>query len=66
MKKRLLIGVIVAVLLALAAVYFWGPSAAPPGQAPLTRLSSANLTEFTAAFDSQADLPRLVLLVSPT
>ena len=65
MKKRLLIGVIVAVLLVVA-VYLWGPSAAPPGQAPLTTLSSANFTEFSGAFDSQADLPRLVLLVSPT
>jgi hypothetical protein len=66
MRKRVLIAAIAAVLLALTVVYLWGPSTAPPGQTPLTTLSAANLAEFSAAFDSQANLPRLVLLVSPT
>lgn len=66
MTRKILIGAAVAVLLALAAVYLWGPSAAPPGQMPLTALSAANFSEFTAAFDSRADVPRLILLVSPT
>jgi hypothetical protein len=66
MKKKVLILTIVAVLLALAPIYLWGPSQSPPGQTPLTTLSASNFTEFSAAFDSQADSPRLVLLVSPT
>jgi len=66
MKKKPLILAIVVVLLALAAIYLWGPSKSPPGQTPLTTLSTSNFTEFSAAFDSQADLPRLVVLVSPT
>ena len=66
MKKKVLILTIVAVLLALAAIDLWGPSKSPPGQTPLTTLSASNFTEFSAAFDSEADSPRLVLLVSPT
>jgi hypothetical protein len=66
MKRKVLISALAAALLALAAVYLWGPSTAPPGQPPLITLSSSNFPEFSAAFDSQADFPRLVLLVSPT
>src|ERR1700758_4073936 len=57
-KEAILIGAVVAVLLALAAVSLWGPSTVPPGQTPLTTLSPANLREFSAAFDSQANLRR--------
>jgi hypothetical protein len=47
------------------ALYLWGPSSTPPGQKPLTILSSTNFTEFETAFDT-APGPRLVLLLSPT
>jgi len=47
-------------------VYFWWPSSVPPGQEALTVLSHENLTGFTAAFDASPDLPRIVLLLSPT
>jgi len=43
-----------------------GPSGAPAGQQPLLALSSANFGEFEKAFDANADVPRLLLLVSPT
>jgi hypothetical protein len=66
MKRRILILVIALVLLAIVAAYLWGPSTVPPGQVPLTTLSRANFSEFSSAFDSPADFPRLVLLVSPT
>ena len=67
MKKRGLIGVGVgAVLLLLAAVYLWGPGSAPHGQDPVVTLSEGNLGEFEKAFDANADVPRLVLLLSPT
>lgn len=65
MKRRIVIGVVITVLLATAA-YFWGPGKAPAGQPPLITLSSENQSQFEAAFDADADVPRLVLLVSPT
>ena len=65
MTKRLLIGIIVAALL-VAGVYLWGPSKTPPGQPPLFVLSASNFSEFQSAFDSSADDPRIILLLSPT
>lgn len=66
MKKRAVIFGVVAVALLLAGAYFWGPSSVPSGQDPLTVLSPENLSEFTGAFDANADVPRMVLLLSPT
>ena len=66
MKKRALIVAVVAVALLLAGAYLWGPSSVPSGQEPLTVLSPENLREFTAAFDANSDVPRVVLLLSPT
>lgn len=47
-------------------MYLWGPSTAPKGQDALVILSDANLDEFKAAFDADTNVPRLVLLLSPT
>ena len=67
MKRKGLIGVAVtAVLVLLAAAYLWGPGSAPRGQQPVVTLSEGNFGEFEKAFDSEADLPRMVLLLSPT
>jgi hypothetical protein len=66
MRKRLLIGLILAVLLLLAGVYLWGPSNTPAGQPPLSVLSQPNFSAFQSAFDSAADDPRIILLLSPT
>lgn len=65
-KKRVIVPAVIAFLVLLAAVYVWGPGTAPPGQEPLLALSSANFSEFQKAFDAGADVPRLVLLLSPT
>jgi len=65
MRKRLLIGIILAALL-LTGFYLWGPSKAPAGQPPLFVLSASNFSEFQSAFDSAADDPRVILLLSPT
>ena len=67
MKRKRLIGVgVAAVLLLLAAVYMWRPGSAPRGQDPVVTLSEENLGEFEKAFDVETDVPRLVLLLSPT
>ena len=66
MKKKLIVLGVVAVVILLGAIYLWGPGTVPPGQQPLVTLSSASVSEFEAAFDANADTPRLVLLLSPT
>jgi hypothetical protein len=65
-RKRTILVAVAAFGLALAAVYLWGPSSAPPGQEPLVALSDANFSQFASAFDANPDVPRLVLLLSPT
>src|SRR5258707_6803786 len=67
MKRKRLIGVaVVAVLVLLAVAYLWGPGSAPRGQEPVVTLSEGNPGEFEKAFDVETDVPRLVLLLSPT
>jgi hypothetical protein len=67
MKRKRLIGVgFAAVLLLLTAVYLWGPGSAPPGQDPVVTLSDGNLEQLEKAFDAETEVPRLVLLLSPT
>jgi hypothetical protein len=67
MKRKRLIGVAVAAVLVLLAVaYLWGPGSAPRGQEAVVTLSERNLGEFEKAFDAVTDVPRLVLLLSPT
>jgi hypothetical protein len=66
MKNRAVVLAVAAVLVLLAAAYLWGPSVAPPGQEPLVTLSHANFEGFQNAFDGDFDVPRLVLLLSPT
>lgn len=65
-NKNVVILAIVAVLLIVVVAYLWGPSATPPTQKPLLRLSAANFSEFETSFDEAADAPRLLLLLSPT
>jgi hypothetical protein len=67
MKKERLIGIAAAAILVLLAVaYLWGPGSAPRGQEPVVTLSEGNPGEFEKAFDADTDVPRLVLLLSPT
>ena len=65
-KKRATVLALVGVFAGLLLVYLWGPSSAPRGQEPMLALSSANFSEFEKAFDASPDVPRLVLLLSPT
>lgn len=66
MSKRTVFLVAAAIVVLLLAMYLWGPSSVPAGQQPLLTLSSANFSQFENAFDRDADVPRLVLLLSPT
>jgi len=67
MKRKWLIGVAVTVVFVLlAGAYLWRPGSAPLGQQPVVTLSEGNLGEFEKAFDAETDVPRLVLLLSPT
>jgi hypothetical protein len=66
MKKRVIFVAALSILVALGAIYLWGPPAVPAGQEPLMVLSRAGLNQFASAFDRDADVPRLVLLLSPT
>lgn len=67
MKKKWLRGVAVgAVLVVLAGAYLWSPGSPPRGQEPVVTLSEKNPGDFERAFDAESDVPRLVLLLSPT
>jgi hypothetical protein len=65
-KQRAVVLAFVALLVLVAIAYLWGPGSVPAGQKPLLALSSTNLSEFEKAFDDSPDVPRLLLLVSPT
>ncbi|HXU19845.1 MAG TPA: hypothetical protein VN788_04610 [Verrucomicrobiae bacterium] len=66
MKKRLVVLGLVVLAAVVAAIFLGGPGTVPAGQKPLATLSSANLGAFERAFNGNADMPRLVLLLSPT
>ncbi len=66
MKKRGTIPGGIALLVLFGALFLWSPSSPPPGQQPVITLSTANFAEFEKAFDAGIDVPRLVLLLSPT
>ncbi len=65
-KRAVFAAAVILFFLALAAVSLWGPSSVPRGQEALLTISQASFNGFENAFDSDADVPRLVLLLSPT
>jgi hypothetical protein len=54
------------IIAATALLYFYGGHQAPPGQASLTTLTSANVAEFQRVFNQAEKEVRLVVLLSPT
>ena len=66
MKRSVILVGVAAVVLLSAIAYLWGPSSVPAGQERLVTLSKSNLSEFTAAFDADSNVLRMVLLLSPT
>lgn len=66
MKKKLVVALLVAAVVALLAFYLWMPGKVPADQQPLVTLSSSNIDQFEIAFDGRTDMPRVILLFSPT
>ncbi|HXY03115.1 MAG TPA: hypothetical protein VEI49_06020 [Terriglobales bacterium] len=64
--KRAVIVAVVAIFALLVGFYLWGPSSVPAGQEPLIALSGTNFSEFEAAFDADANVAHVILLLSPT
>jgi hypothetical protein len=58
-----------AALIVLAAALLWyrvTPGVAPPGQPPLVALDDSSLQSLRADFNRDVNLPRLIVLLSPT
>lgn len=66
MKKRIIVLGLIALAALFASIYLRGPGTVPAGQKPVVTLSSKNIGGFEAAFDENSDMPRLVLMLSPT
>lgn len=66
MKKKFIAFGIAGAALLLGAAYLWMGSSTPPGQEPLSTLTSTNFADFEGAFDKSIEGSRLVLLLSPT
>lgn len=66
MKKKLIVAAVVAIVVVLGALYLWMPGQVPADQQPLVSLSSSNIGQFESAFDGGTDMPRVILLFSPT
>jgi hypothetical protein len=58
--------VVVVVVLAVIARYYFAGHQVPAGQAPLAELTSKSLGSLKADFNRSADGVRIVLLLSPT
>jgi hypothetical protein len=66
MKRKYILGWLLAVLLLAALVYFYGGSQAPPGQLPLQSLTTQNAAAVKNEFNAAKDDVRMLLLLSPT
>jgi hypothetical protein len=66
MKKKLIIIAAIALAVLPLAFYLWVPGSVPAGQQPLVKLTPASFPQFMAAFDEHMNLPRVILLLSPT
>ncbi len=58
--------VVAVVVLAVIARYYFAGHQVPPGQPPLTELTSKSLDSLKDDFNRSADGVRIVLLLSPT
>ncbi len=66
MKARHIVGAVVAALLIAAALYLYGGSQTPSGQAPLQNVTAQNVAEIKNDFNAAKGDVRVLLLLSPT
>ena len=66
MKKKLIVAAVAVMVVVLGTVYLWMPGKVPADQQSLVTLSSSNIGQFESNFDSGTNVPRLILLFSPT
>lgn len=66
MKKKLIVAAVAVIVVVIGALYLWMPGKVPADQQPLITLSSSNMGQFESTFDGGVNIPRLILLFSPT
>jgi hypothetical protein len=66
MKRKAILTIVPAILIAGWLFYSYGGHAVPPGQPALVDLTSQNLSSIENAFDDSSNETRLLLLLSPT
>lgn len=66
MKRKFILAVILILVLAGTAIYFYGGGRVPAGQPPLQSLTAANVSLIRNAFNAAKDDTRVLLLLSPT
>jgi hypothetical protein len=66
MKRKHIVGAIIAVVVLVALFYFYGGSQTPSGQAPLRSLTAQNIGEIRDQLNAAKSDVRVLLLLSPT
>ena len=66
MKRKYVLGALLATFLLAAALYFNRQGQAPAGQPPIQNLTAQNVADFKQAFNAGAADVRVLLLLSPT
>jgi hypothetical protein len=65
-RRNHIIGVLGALVVAFALLYFYGGSTTPVSQPPLVRLTPENVSQVEAAFNTAKEDVRVLVLLSPT
>lgn len=66
MRRKYIVGALLAMLVLAAVLYLNRRGEAPTGQPPLQYLNAQNAADFEQAFNAARDDVRVLLLLSPT
>ena len=66
MKRKSILGALLALALIGALFHFYGGGPAPSGQPPLESLTPQNVSDLRNSFNAAKDDVRVLLLLSPT